>query len=105
MYIFEVNAPPAKSPVYIHGFNTTTVTVQDLVKLHETKSYKKRPAYEGHFHPLDGTAQEYGLDLATGWVIWAFNILPNWAFMILISFVSRTMMSRRMEPQRPGPAR
>lgn len=92
MYIFEVNAPPAKSPLYIQGFNSSTVTALDLVKLHETKTYKERPAYEGHFHPLDGTAQQYGLDLATGWIIWAFNILPNWAFMILISFISRTMM-------------
>lgn len=92
MYIFEVNAPPAKSPLHLHAFNTSSVTALDLVKLHATKSWKERPAYEGHFHPLDGTAQQYGLDLATGWIIWAFNILPNWAFMILISFASRTMM-------------
>jgi hypothetical protein len=92
MYIFEVNKPPAKTEVHIHGFNTTSVTAMDLVKLHATKSWKERPAYEGHFHPFHGTAQQYGLDLATGWVIWAFNILPNWAFMILISFASRTMM-------------
>ncbi|OBT91048.1 hypothetical protein VE02_00122 [Pseudogymnoascus sp. 03VT05] len=103
MYIFEVNAPPAKTDVHVHGFNTTTVTAMDLVKLHATKSWKERPAYEGHFHPFHGTAQQYGLDLATGWVIWAFNILPNWAFMILISFASRSMMSRR-EQGRAGPA-
>ncbi|KFY23137.1 hypothetical protein V493_06052 [Pseudogymnoascus sp. VKM F-4281 (FW-2241)] len=102
MYIFEVSAPPAEVPLHIQGFNTTTVTAQDMVKLHGTNSFKERPAYDGHFHPFDGTAHKYGLDLAAGWIIWAFNILPNWAFMILISFASRTMMSNRGQGPQGG---
>jgi hypothetical protein len=92
LYIFEVSAAPAPVPLHIHTFNTSTVTAIDMVKLHTTNSWKETPAYEGHFHPFDGTAHKFGLDLATGWIIWSFNILPNWAFMILISFASRSMM-------------
>lgn len=92
MYIFEVSPQPAPIPLHLQGFNTSSVTALDLVKLHATKTWKKRDAYEGHFHPFDGTAHKYGLDVPAGWLIWAFNILPNWAFMILISFASRSMM-------------
>jgi len=42
-----------------------------------------------------------GLAIPVGYAIWGFSLIPSWAFMILVSFASRTMMSRRMNPTAP----
>lgn len=101
LYIFEVTPEPAPVSIHIEAFNTTTVTALDFVKLHTSKRWKEKKEYDGFYHPFNGDAHKYGLDLLTGWVIWSFNVLPNWAFMILISFASRSMMTRRLA-ETPG---
>lgn len=95
LYIFEMTPEPAPVSIHVQTFNSSTITANDFVELHTSNSWKERPEYEGFYHPFNGDATKYGLDLATGWLIWSFNILPNWAFMILLSFASRSMMNRR----------
>jgi len=92
LYIMEVTPEPAPVAIHIQGFNTSTVTAKDFVKIHATQSWKEKPLYGGVFHPFDGQIAKLGLGVPIGWVLWCFNILPNWLFMILISFASRGFM-------------
>lgn len=101
VWIFEIGAT-APTPVHIIPINTTSVTVETFTDLNTSKSWKDMPAYEGYFHPFDGIVAQLGVGLPLGWIIWGFAIVPSWAFMIGISFFSRTFMSRRMAPPAAG---
>jgi len=103
LWVFEVSAPPALIPVHIVGLNTTTTTVKTLTDLKNSKSWKEKPAYEGYFHPFDGPLAKFGLALPLAYALWVFAVIPSWAFMIGVSFLSRSMMGRRVAP--PGGAR
>lgn len=48
--------------------------------------------YEGAFHPTNGWLAEYGLNVPLGYAIYYFSLVPSWAMMIGVSFLSRTMM-------------
>lgn len=98
LYIMEVT--PGNQPVEVHfpRFNASSITAQDMVKMHTTNSWKETEAYEGYFHPFDGELAKYGLANVVGWVLFAFNVLPNWLFMLLVSFASRSFMGKRMQP-------
>ncbi|KAL8992617.1 MAG: hypothetical protein Q9169_006963 [Polycauliona sp. 2 TL-2023] len=74
------------------GLNTTTVTANDIVKIHAEKTYEKRPVYEGALHPFDGWAATTGLNVPMGYVLYAAARIPSWAFMIVISMGSRYVM-------------
>jgi len=102
LYIFEVTPEPQPVDVHIQALNASSVTAEDFAKIHATKSWKATPLYEGVFHPFDGQIAKLGLGVPLGWVLWAFGLLPNWLFMILISFASRSFMGRR---GLDGPAR
>jgi len=105
VYIFEVSAPPAPVDVYVHYLNSTTTTVKTFTDLHSSKAWKETPPYQGYFHPFDGELVKYGVAVPIGYVIWFFGVVPSWFFMIGISFLSRTVMSRRgLGPQPPRPA-
>ncbi|RHZ72176.1 hypothetical protein CDV55_104823 [Aspergillus turcosus] len=86
----------AATPLHIVYLNTTTVTAQDIYKIHSEKTYEKEPAYEGALHPTDGWLARNNLLVPVGYLIHGFSAIPSWLFMIFISFASRTMMSRRM---------
>lgn len=51
--------------------------------------------------PIDGALQKYGMQLPFGMLIWVMGAVPSWLMMIVISFVSRQMMNRRMN-EGPG---
>lgn len=72
--------------------NTTTVTPEELYQIHSKKNFEKEPAYEGAMHPTDGWLAKYGLIIPVGWAIFIIGAIPSWAFMIFISFFSRTVM-------------
>jgi hypothetical protein len=60
-------------------------------------------------HPIDGELAKFGLLTPLGYVLWLFGTIPSWAFMIGISFFSRSFMSKRMQTGAPvagaaGPA-
>ncbi|KAI9717073.1 MAG: hypothetical protein M1812_005008 [Candelaria pacifica] len=71
-------------------------TSADIVKIHATKSWKEATVYEGVFHPFDGQFAKFGVNVPVGYALYAFSVVPSWAFMLVISFASRTLMSRRL---------
>ena len=72
--------------------NRTTITAPEIAAIHLQESYKEMEPYEGVWHPIDGFLATNGLAIPVAYVIWGFSLIPSWAFMILVSFASRTMM-------------
>lgn len=106
MWIFEVGAPGTPVDIHILDLNTTTTDAKMLTELHTKRSWANRPKYEGYFHPFDGPIAQYGLAQPLAYVIWIFSVIPSWAFMIGVSFLSRTMMSVMWKhPAQPAPRR
>ena len=91
--IAEEGQSKAATMVHIVPLNTTTVTTQEIVRLHSAKEYmQKGKVYEGVFHPFDGVLAQYGLNMVLAYVLVGFSLIPSWTLMILISFVTRTLM-------------
>jgi len=105
LWIINVSAKPAPVEVRLLHLNSTTTTVKTLTDLHSSQKYKKAVPYEGYFHPFDGALAKYGLAVPLGYVLWVMAVIPSWAFMIFVSFMSRNIMGRRtLGPQPGGPA-
>lgn len=81
--------------------NRTTITAPEIAAIHLQEKYKDTTPYESLFHPFDGFFAKNGLSVPVGYAIWGFSLIPSWAFMIIVSFASRTIMSRRMNPSPP----
>jgi hypothetical protein len=92
LWIFDF--PPAGGPVdiYIKRMNLTSVTSKDFLDVWAADHREELWKYDGVFHPFQGWMAVNGLAVPYAYAIWAFNLLPNWAFMLIISFFSRTMM-------------
>jgi hypothetical protein len=84
--------PPAPIDIYRKRLNLTTTTAETLLDLHAQDSKKDFRLHEGYFHPYDGPLAQYGVALPLGYFFWAFNLVPSWAMMLGVSFLSRTMM-------------
>jgi hypothetical protein len=82
---------PAPTVRYI-PLRRNATTVETLKTLIVDKEYEKVEPYEGHWHPFTGTLAKYGLAVPVAYVLWAFNKMPSWLPMILISFMSRSFM-------------
>ena len=82
----------ASTTIRIIHVNTTTITAQEIVQIHTQKSYLDAPAYVGAFHPFDGWLARYQLNKAVGYVLFGVSAVPSWAFMIVVSMVSRQFM-------------
>jgi len=104
LWILEVGAPGSPVPIHKLGMNTTTTSVKYFADLHKTKSWKASPEFDSYFHPFDGIVAQYGLSVPLGYFLWVFALIPSWTFMIGVSFISRTVMSRRAAPLAPRPA-
>lgn len=91
IWAFEMLPPPAAIDIYRSRLNLTTTTSDELVALH-TDGTKKMTPLDSWFHPFNGKAAELGLAVPFGYAMWAFGLVPNWAFMIIVSMVSRSMM-------------
>jgi hypothetical protein len=72
--------------------NRTSITAPEIAALHLQEKYKETEPYEGLFHPFDGFLAQNQLAIPVGYLIWGFSLIPSWAFMIAVSFASRTMM-------------
>jgi PTH2 family peptidyl-tRNA hydrolase len=98
----QVHPGEARPPVPLHivNLNHTTVTPATVYEIHGEKTWQKEDAYEGLLHPFDGQLAEYGLNVPLGYVMYGFSVVPSWLMMIGISFLSRTVMGRRM--RNPG---
>lgn len=106
LWSFHMLPPPAPIDIYKKRLNLTTTTSEELVQVKSAESKDKAGfvLLDSWFHPFNGKATELGLSVPYGYVIWAFGLVPNWLFMLMVSFASRGMMSNRMQPPpaRPG---
>ncbi|KAK3675006.1 hypothetical protein LTR78_004939 [Recurvomyces mirabilis] len=84
------------------SLNRTTVTAPEIAALHLQDKYLEKEVYEGFWHPFDGPLAKSGMQIPLAYAIWGFSKVPSWAFMIGLSFVSRTFMQRRMTPAQGG---
>ena len=93
-YIWSFNILPSPAPVDIYKkrLNLTTTTSSDLVALNSAKSKEDWTLLDSWFHPFNGKATEFGLSVPYAYAMWAFNLVPNWLFMLVVSFASRSMM-------------
>lgn len=92
-------SPQPASEFRYAEFNRTSVQAEDFVYLASaapgTKLYLF-PAYEGWLHPVDGWMARFNVQHFFGYLIWGMGTTPSWIIMIVISFVSRQFMSKRM---------
>ncbi|KOS22153.1 hypothetical protein ESCO_002203 [Escovopsis weberi] len=95
IWAFQMLPAPAPVDVYKKKFNLTSVTADDLAKL---QAGDKTPfaLVDSWFHPINGKATELGLSVPFAYIVWTFNLVPQWALMLVVSLVSRTMMSNRV---------
>ncbi|KAF2107298.1 hypothetical protein BDV96DRAFT_557954 [Lophiotrema nucula] len=104
IYYFQIPKPladqsaPAPTARYIPLNRTKSApeVAKDITGLVVNKEYENTPPYEGVWHPFSGFIQQYGLAIPFGYVFWGFSKMPSWLPMILISFLSRSFMGRRM---------
>ncbi|KAH7090756.1 hypothetical protein FB567DRAFT_520578 [Paraphoma chrysanthemicola] len=109
LYYFQIPKPLAdqSAPVPtvryqpLNRTSTTATTIKELIV--DNKISEVEP-YEGVFHPFNGELQKYGLALPYAYVTWGFSKMPSWLPMILVSFLSRSFMGKRMNPGNPAPA-
>ncbi|KAL8822440.1 MAG: hypothetical protein Q9191_006826 [Dirinaria sp. TL-2023a] len=78
--------------IHVIKLNTTTTTAGEIIAIHTGKTYEREPVYEGAFHPFDGLLAKYYLNVPLGQALFYFSLIPSWAFMIVISMVSRNLM-------------
>lgn len=95
LWIFDMLPQPAPIDIYKKRFNMTTVTADDIAAVKDDRSSTN--IVDSWFHPFNGKATELGLAVPFGYLTWFFNVVPSWMFMLGVSFISRSMMSRRME--------
>lgn len=93
-HVWSINMLPAPRhiDIYKKRLNLTTTTSDDLVEAAQGKDGHGWTLLDSWFHPFDGKATELGLAVPWGYIIWAFNLVPNWLLMIVVSFASRSMM-------------
>lgn len=92
IWAFDMLPAPAPIDIYKKRLNLTTTTSETLVNL---QAADNRPGFvllDSWFHPFDGKVAELGLSVPYGYAMWAFGLLPNWLFMLIVSFASRSMM-------------
>lgn len=97
-------APPAgqqpdPTTIRIVYLNVSSeITVADVLKVFNEKTWlTDGEEYTGMLHPFDGLLTKTALIYPFGYMMWIFGTVPNWVFMIGISFASRTIMTRRMK--------
>jgi len=103
--IYHVLLSSTSDPIarYI-PLNQSSVTAADIAELHTKRGYEKYEPYTGIYQPWTGFLAKTGLQTPLGYLMWAMAQLPAWAPMVLVSFLSRSMMRPRTTPQRRGAA-
>ncbi|KAG6037573.1 hypothetical protein E4U41_004907 [Claviceps citrina] len=104
IWSFSMLPPPAPVEIYKKRLNLTTTTSEDLDQLHaaESKDEAGFVLLDSWFHPFHGKMTELGLSVPYGYAMWALGLVPNWLFMLVVSFASRSVMANRMQPPRGG---
>ncbi|KAJ9138658.1 Peptidyl-tRNA hydrolase [Pleurostoma richardsiae] len=107
LWVIEMLPQPAPIDVYVRRLNLTTTdskTITDLHKSFKAGDKSSFKLHDGYFHPFNGPLAQNGLAVPVAWGLWLLNAVPSWAMMIGVSFLSRTMMNRRMGPGARGNA-
>ncbi|KAI5925497.1 hypothetical protein F4810DRAFT_54017 [Camillea tinctor] len=99
LWIFEMLPEPAPINIWTKRLNMTTVTSDDFIELQKNDYKTAAKLHDGSFHPFNGQVAQYGASIPVGYVLWFFNLLPSWMFMIIVSMFSRSMMTNRMNAQ------
>ncbi|KAH6622776.1 hypothetical protein F5144DRAFT_581442 [Chaetomium tenue] len=103
LWLFEMLPAPGPIEVLTKRLNLTTVTTQDVLdgyastERSESETSWKVVAQDGYFHPFEGKFAKLGVAVPIGYVLWALNAIPSWGMMLIVSFLSRAMMNRRMD--------
>ncbi|KAF7676237.1 hypothetical protein GT037_005742 [Alternaria burnsii] len=106
LYYFQVPKPMADQSapvptVRYQPLNRTSTTTETFKKLIVDNDIEQVTPYEGPFHPFNGALQQYNLAIPYGYVTWGFSKMPSWMPMIIISFLSRSFMSKQGTCNRP----
>lgn len=105
LWLFEMLPRPAPIEVYWKPLNLSTTTTQTLLDLYAQDSHEAFRHYtHSYFHPFQGKLAQYGLAVPVAYAVWALNLVPSWAMMLIVSFFSRSMMNRNMGPPPPRAA-
>jgi hypothetical protein len=91
-------SPEAPTDLRIIRLNTTTAKPEDILSIPSSSGsrYLDYKLYEGMLHPIDGAFQKFGVSVPFGYLLWAMGAIPSWLMMLVISFASRQIMSKRM---------
>lgn len=93
IWLVEVLPEPAPVDIYVKRMNLSTATPEAFVDAYKTRGdktqFKKK---DGYFHPFDGELAQYGVAVPVAYVLWGLSVVPSWAMMLGVSFLSRTMM-------------
>ncbi|RMZ78702.1 hypothetical protein DV737_g3773, partial [Chaetothyriales sp. CBS 132003] len=111
----STDPPGQKTPLRVFFLNHTTTTVDDIASIPSgaQSRYLEEEEYKGALHPFDSLLAKTSLLEPLGYVIWTLGNTPSWLVMVLISFISRQFMAKRMtgrstrfaqQQQQPGPA-
>lgn len=92
LWVMNVRPRPYESDLHIVHVNVSTASVQSFQDARTNEAWRGVDKYEGYFHPLDGQLALYGVAKPLGYMFWVFNVVPNWLFMMVISFVSRSFL-------------
>ena len=82
----------APTKITATGLNVTTATAQEITELYTLDKWKEGDAVEGYFHPFDGPIARFGLMGPFGQAADALGRIPPWMLMLVISFITRSMM-------------
>jgi hypothetical protein len=104
LWVFEMLPQPAPIDVYWKPLNLSTVSTQTILDLQAKPVKESFRLVESYFHPFNGVLADYGLAVPIGYILYFFNIVPSWAFMLIVSFLSRSVMNRQMDPTGGRPA-
>ncbi|KAK1754614.1 hypothetical protein QBC47DRAFT_384434 [Echria macrotheca] len=104
IWVFDILPAPAPVDVYWKPLNLSSVTTQTILDLQAKPVKDNFRLIDSYWHPYNGPLAKYNLAVPLGYFLWALNIVPSWAMMLIVSFFSRSMMNRQMGPngQRPG---
>jgi hypothetical protein len=97
LWIFEMLPPPADINIYRKRLNLTTTTTKTFADLQSVTTREELKKLDSVFHPFNGWMAKNGLALPVAYVLYVFNMIPNWMIMLIVSFASRSLMSRRMD--------
>lgn len=94
LWLIEMLPRPAPVDIYLKRLNLTSTTSKTLLDIQasENKEALGFSLHDGYFHPFDGVLAQNGLALPLGYFFWILNVVPSWAMMLGISFLSRSIM-------------